>query len=103
MVLGIPKRTLIIASVVIGVALVYILGNERRFTDSPMGASCELSVSADVLNVRSAPSTTARIVGKFQQDATVTAQATVRNGFRMLEADRWAAEEFLTPLDGADC
>lgn len=103
MVLGFPKRTLVIASVVMGVALVYIVGNEPRATISPDRIGCELTVNADVLNVRSAPSATAQIVAKYQQDATVTAQATVRNGFRMLEANRWAADRFLTPLDGATC
>lgn len=103
MVLGVPKRTLIIAMAFVGVALIYLYGSEQRATDAPANAGCTLTVNADVLNVRSAPSTTARIVGKFPMDATVTAQPTVRNGFRMLEADRWAADRFLTPMDDAAC
>lgn len=108
MVLGIPKRAMIIAAVLVGVALVYILGDAERRQDGSGGsgsggAGCTFTVSADVLNVRSSPSTRAEILGKVEQEATVEAEPTVRNGFRKLADDGWAAEEFLTPVEDASC
>lgn len=107
MVLGIPKRSLIIAAVLVGVSLVYILGADEQ---QPPGdgreatqTGCEFTVTADVLNVRASPSTKARVVGKFQQEATVYAEPTVRNGFRKLADRGWVAEEFITPVDDASC
>lgn len=103
MVLGIPKRTLFIAAAVIGVALIYIIGSEGRPTGGPQSAGCELVVNADVLNIRSAPSATSQIVGKYQQNSTIGGLPTVQNGFRKLAEGGWAAEKYLVPVDRAMC
>lgn len=108
MILGIPKRTLVITAVLAGVLFVYILGDERRgISDIDVGGSaepgCQFSVTADVLNVRSAPSTDADVVDKVTRDETVDASSTVRKGFRKLGDERWVAKEFLTPVSGASC
>lgn len=110
MILGIPKRALIVAAVLVGIALIYILGNAEQkrgadpgSTGGDGGPGCRFTVSADVLNVRSSPSTQAKILGKVHEDDTVDAQPTVRNGFRKLADQGWVAEEYLTPLDGASC
>ncbi len=108
MILGIPKRTLVITAVLAGVLFVYILGDERRgIGDIDVGGSaepgCQFTVTADVLNVRSAPSTDADVVDKVTRDETVAASSTVRKGFRKLGDERWAAKEFLTPVSGASC
>lgn len=109
MILGIPKRALFIAAVLVGVTLIYILGNAGRMPGDGGGSTgsdgpgCEFTVSADVLNVRSSPSTNAKIVGKVTEEATVAARPTVRNGFRKLQRPGWVAEEFLTPVDDASC
>lgn len=107
MVLGIPKRSLIIAALLVGVSLVYILGAGER---QPPGdgrettqTGCEFTVTADVLNVRESPSMTAQVVGRFQQEATVYAEPTVRNGFRKLAEHGWASEEFLSPIGDGKC
>lgn len=110
MILGIPKRALFIAAVLVGVTLIYILGNSDPKAGGDGGGStgsnspgCQFTVSADVLNVRSSPSTRSEVVGKFKEEATVDAEPTVRNGFRKLADRGWVAEEYLTPVDDASC
>ncbi|GAA5125261.1 SH3 domain-containing protein [Haloechinothrix salitolerans] len=108
MLLGIPKRTLIITAVLAGVLFIYILGDERGGVgDIDVGGSaesgCQFTVTADVLNVRSGPSTDADVVDKVTRDETVAASSTVRKGFRKLGDERWVAKEFLTPLPDATC
>lgn len=111
MVLGIPKRALIIAAVLVGVALIYILGNAAEKPGVGGGGDntgaetpgCQFTVEADVLNVRSSPSTRSKVVAKVAQDDTLDAEPTVRNGFRKLADEGWVAEEFLTPVEDASC
>ncbi|SER80759.1 hypothetical protein SAMN04487818_105305 [Actinokineospora terrae] len=43
------------------------------------------------------------MVGKFKTGAETDAEKVVQNGFRKLGENRWAATEFLKPLDGRDC
>ncbi|WP_246009698.1 hypothetical protein [Actinokineospora cianjurensis] len=62
-----------------------------------------MAVTADVLNVRAAPEAAAAVVGKFKTGAETDAEKVVQNGFRKLGENRWAATEFLKPLDGRDC
>lgn len=105
MILGIPKRLLIIVGVVAGVLIVYLSGADKRSSEgveSGAGA-CRMTVTADVLNVRAGPSTTTEVVGKYLRDAETDALSEVRDGFRKLAENRWAAEEFLRPVDGANC
>lgn len=103
--LGIPKRTLIIVAVLAGVAYVYALGSDQRSSNAETGAppACRVTVTADILNVRAGPGMDAEIVGKLKQNTETDAQPLVRNGFRELAEGRWAADEFLEPVDGARC
>ncbi|ETA66296.1 SH3 domain-containing protein [Haloechinothrix halophila] len=108
MLLGIPKRTLIITAVLAGVLFIYILGDERRGiggidVEGSAEPGCQFTVTADVLNVRDGPSTDADVVDKVTRAETVDASSTVRKGFRKLGDQRWAAKEFLTPLPDASC
>ncbi|WP_216210297.1 SH3 domain-containing protein [Amycolatopsis aidingensis] len=106
MILGIPKRTIIIVAVLAGIGLIYVLGANERPSDAESGggdAGCKVRVTADILNVRAGPGTDTTIVGKFQQDAETEAEPVVQDGFRKLAEGRWAAEEFLRPVDGASC
>ncbi|MGX7827551.1 SH3 domain-containing protein [Actinokineospora sp. 24-640] len=101
-----PKRALIIGGVLAGVWVMYSTGVEPPSgATSPVSGTgtCKVSVTADVLNVRSAPDVRAEIVGKFTQGAETVAGTTVTNGFRMLGDNRWASEEFLKPVSGHDC
>ncbi|MFC4004478.1 SH3 domain-containing protein [Prauserella oleivorans] len=105
MVLGIPKRTLIILAVLVGVVVIYAIGSDQRSSGAEGSASggCTVTVTADILNVRSAPSLQGEIVGKLEQDAETEATKVVQNGFRRIDENRWAADEFLEPVDGASC
>ncbi|WP_158880977.1 SH3 domain-containing protein [Amycolatopsis anabasis] len=108
MILGIPKRVVIVLAVLIGVLVVYLMGSAKRPSEGAPGGGaapggCRVTVTADVLNVREAPAATAKLAGKYQQNAQVDAQPVVENGFRKLAENKWAASEFLKPVDGAPC
>jgi hypothetical protein len=56
-----------------------------------------------VLNVRSSPDNNAPVVQIYSQGQVVSADRTVRNGYRQLGPNRWAAREYLDPRPGSDC
>jgi uncharacterized protein YgiM (DUF1202 family) len=93
---------------VAGVALAIIAVIDRGGMDA-LGATadgstgCRLEVSADRLNVRSAPGEQSPQVETLPRGEQVDATPTVTDGFRELENGNWAADRFLTPLPGADC
>ncbi len=72
-----------------------------RTADGSTG--CQLRVSAAELRVRSSPSTDADQVEVLSEGAVVDGTTTVTGGFRELEGDRWAADQFLTPMPGTNC
>jgi len=103
-ILGIPKRMLIIVVVLVGIGIIYVTGADKRSagaSSSPTG--CKVTVVADVLNARSAPTADAGIVGKYNKDAQIDAQPVVQDGFRKIADNKWAKTEFLTPLAGSKC
>jgi hypothetical protein len=104
-VLGIPKRVLIIFLVLVGVGIIYLMSANKHASAGATGASsgCQVTVTADVLNVRSAPDPNAAIVGKFKQNAQTGAETQVQNGFRKLADNKWAAADFLKPVSGSNC
>nr|WP_198285986.1 SH3 domain-containing protein [Saccharomonospora marina] len=104
--LGIPKKTLVIFAVLIGVVLIYAMGSDQRPSEAQSGSDgedCRVKVTADILNVRAGPGMAAEIVGKLRQEAETEAQPVVRNGFRKIDDSRWAADAFLEPVSGASC
>lgn len=108
MVLGVPKRILIIIAVVIGIGFIYLTGANERTSEGAEGGGagptgCRMVVTADVLNVRAGPGTNTDIVGKFKENAETDAELEVRDGFRKLGENRWASAEFLKPMGGANC
>lgn len=108
MILGIPKRMLIIIAVVAGVVFIYLSSATERASEGAEGGGagptgCRMVVTADVLNVRAGPGTHTQIVGKFKQNAETDAELVERDGFRKLGEDRWASAEFLKPVGGAAC
>jgi hypothetical protein len=103
-ILGIPKRMLIIVVVLVGIGIIYVTGADKRSagaSSSPTG--CKVAVVADVLNARSAPAAGAGIVGKYNKDAQIDAQPVVQDGFRKIADNKWAKTEFLTPVAGSKC
>ena len=102
---GLSKRAMIlIGGGAAALALVY--GNDKQPQDAVAAVNptqCRVVVTADVLNVRAGPAMDAEIVGKFRKDAETNAEKVVQNGFRKINNDHWAAEEFLKPKEGHDC
>ncbi|WP_235925990.1 SH3 domain-containing protein [Actinokineospora pegani] len=99
----VPKKALLIGGGAVVVAVLYTSNQPAPGSSAQTEATCRVEVTADVLNVRSAPEGGAEIVGKFNQGAETDADKDVRNGYRKLGADRWASAEFLKPLTGHDC
>jgi hypothetical protein len=72
-----------------------------RTADGSTG--CQLQVTAVELRVRSGPSIDTDPLDTLTQGAVVDGTTEVTDGFRRLEGDRWAADEFLVPLAGTSC
>jgi hypothetical protein len=104
-ILGVPKRTLIIFAVLLGIVLIYLVGANKDNSQGATGGStgCKVTVTADVLNVRSAPDPNGQVVGMVNQNAQIAAEPVVQNGFRKLAENKWAKTEFLKPVDGTNC
>lgn len=71
----------------------------------PTGTSepCVFTVNADVLNVRSGPDTNQPIIAKYQHGTEIHAQHDSQSGFRKLSEGRWAAQQYLDPVQGSPC
>jgi uncharacterized protein YgiM (DUF1202 family) len=102
-----PKRTVIIVGLLAAVVLIYIFNgtksNANGSTPAPAANQCQVSVTADVLNVRKAADPKAEVVGKYQQGAKVNAAKLITNGFRQIGDDRWVAAKFVKPVSGSSC
>jgi hypothetical protein len=94
-------------AVVVAVVLLFAAHDSQTTTggSGTRGASgpCTVTVTADLLNVRTSPDNNAPVVQTYSRGAVVPADRTVRNGFRQLGPSRWAAQEYLNPMPGSDC
>lgn len=76
---------------------------------TPAGATadgstgCQLQVTAAELRVRSGPSVDTDPLETLTQGTVVDGTTEVTDGFRRLEGNRWAANEFLVPVAGTAC
>jgi hypothetical protein len=109
-VLGLPKRTFVVIAVLVGVVVLYVMGNNQQQAKDANAASpaasasaCKMTVTADILKVRSGPDIKAQEVGRFKQNAEVDAEKVVQNGFRKLSEGRWVSNEYVKPMEGRDC
>lgn len=101
---GLSKRMWVVVIVLVVVAILFLVQNGKKGSaqqGSGTAAGCEVQVTADVLNVRSGPSTTARTLSSLRTGQTVSATATTQNGFRELSAGHWASNNFLKPVSGS--
>ena len=64
---------------------------------------CQLQVTAAELRVRSGPSANTDPLETLTQGQVVDGTTEVTSGFRRLEGNRWAADEFLVPVAGTAC
>lgn len=107
--LGVPVRGMVVLGVLATAGLMYVasggekLGAEKLDAEERGEKGCRVTVTADVLNVRSGPADTQPIVATMRRDAVVPAERRVENGFRMLAEGRWVKDEFVVPTSDSDC
>jgi uncharacterized protein YgiM (DUF1202 family) len=94
---------LIVVGLLVLVAVLFFVQNNKKNATQQSGASggCQVQVTADVLNVRSGPNNNDTVVAKLDNGAIRAATSTVRNDFRELATNQWAANQFLKPVSGA--
>ena len=107
---GIPTRAIVVVGVLAAAGTAYLMsgghGIDLHKVSGGGGAGappCQVTVAADVLNVRSGPADDQPIVATLSRGQVVRADRTQQNGFRMLGDARWAYGEFLAPVPGSDC
>ncbi|GAA3539119.1 hypothetical protein GCM10022222_23360 [Amycolatopsis ultiminotia] len=103
MILGLPKKTLIIIGAVVAVFVIYVLSQKGQADAQGSSTGCKVAVTADVLNARETPAGDGNIVGKYLNGAEFDAQPVVQNGFRKVAEDKWVSEGFLQPVEGSKC
>lgn len=103
MLLGFPKRTLIIVAALVVVGFLTLSGGLEKMFAGFKSGPCQFTVAADVLNVRALPTKKAPVVDTLSDGEELSGYPAVKNGFRMLSETRWAAEEFLAKVPGTIC
>lgn len=66
------------------------------------GDGCTVTVTADVLNIRSGPGTEYATVDQLSRNDVVEAEPETSGAFRKLSDGRWVASEFVQPSPGCD-
>ena len=100
------KQWVIGGAVALGIVLLVAAHNSGTTSSSTAaGASrpCTVTVTADRLSVRSSPDGNASVVTTYRKGEVVSADRTVRNGFRQLQPGYWAAQAYLDPTWDSDC
>lgn len=94
---------LIVIGALVVVAVLFFVQNGKNGNaqSGSGGGGCQVQVTADILNVRSGPSTSDQVVSTLRTGSTQAATKTTENGFRELSAGHWAAEDFLKPVSGS--
>ncbi len=102
MILGFPKKIVLIVGVLIAVVIIYAV-NTNKQASGASATGCKVAVTADVLNARETPDGNGKIVGKYLKDAQFDALPGVQNGFRKVADAKWVAAEFTKPVAGSNC
>jgi hypothetical protein len=101
------SKTLLTGGAVAAVLVLYSMGDKQGSgaTTEPVASAntCRVTVEANVLNVRAAPSTGAKIVGTLKQGAQVNADKAVQSGFRRIGENRWISAQYVKPVPGSNC
>lgn len=103
MILGIPKKILIVIGAIAAVVIVIALSRKDQADAQGSPTGCKVSVTADVLNARETAAGNGKIVGKYLRGAEFDAQTVVQNGFRKVADGKWVANDFVQPVSGAKC
>ena len=93
---------------VVGVLLAFVAiidrgGLNDQSADADGSTGCQLEVAADQLNVRASPDQDSALLQTLVRGDRVDGTRIVTNGFRELEGNQWAADQFLTPLPDTNC
>jgi uncharacterized protein YgiM (DUF1202 family) len=94
---------LVAGSVLAVLAIIDRGGVDALAPDSEGSTGCRVEVTADELNVREGPNVEAGLLDTLNRGEEVDATRTVTGGYRELEEGRWAADQYLSPVAGADC
>jgi hypothetical protein len=79
----------------------FVQDNKKSGAQSGGSGGCQVQVTADVLNVRSAPNGTAKIVAQINNGAIKPATPTIQNNYRELAQNQWADNQYLKPVSGS--
>jgi hypothetical protein len=80
-----------------------VAGTSSATSTADGSTGCQLQVTSAELRVRSGPSIDTDALETLTQGAIVDGTTEVTDGFRKLEGDRWAANEYLVPVTGSAC
>lgn len=95
---GLSKRLwMVIGGVVLVLVIIGLAKNGGSSAEVGSG-SCMLTVTADALNVRDAPSLHGTVLRQLKHGTKVAAEQQVRNGYRKISSGHWAAQRFLKPV-----
>ncbi|MBM7859595.1 SH3 domain-containing protein [Lentzea nigeriaca] len=89
---------------VLGLAgVMYMSGGGKQMGSDKGGQICKVTVTADILNVRSGPGDMQPVVSTMPRDAVADAQPRVENGYRMLSDRRWVSTQFVALTSDSTC
>ncbi len=95
------KRMLVVIGLLVLMIVLVFVQNKKNGTTAQSSGGCQVQVTADVLNVRSGPNGTAKVVAVLNNGAIKQATTTVQNNFRELAQNQWADSQYLKPVSGA--
>jgi hypothetical protein len=101
--LGVPVRGLIVIGVLGVAGVMYLTGGGKPLGSDKGSGVCKITVTADILNVRSGPGDMQPIVSTMQRDAVADAQPRVESGYRMLSDRRWVSTQFVALTSDSTC
>ncbi|GHH38228.1 SH3 domain-containing protein [Lentzea cavernae] len=101
--LGVPVRGLIVIGVLGVAGVMYAVNGGKPMGSDKAAEICKITVTADILNVRSGPGDMQPIVSTMPRDAVTDAQARVENNYRMLSDRRWVSQQFVALTSDSTC
>lgn len=101
--LGIPVRGMIVVGVLGVAGFMYLANGGKPIDGSDKPQICKITVTADILNVRSGPGDMQPIVSTMPRDAVANAAPRVENGYRMLSDRRWVSTQFVALTSDSTC
>lgn len=94
----------LVAGGVLAVLALFDRGGGSLLPNQADGSTgCTMTITTEELNVRAGPSQNAELLDALRLGDRVDATTIVTDGFRQLEGDRWASDQYLTPVPGTVC